>query len=61
VQRRHQRLNVGAFLKAGAVACGLGSWLTGDGHMPLDAIRDRTRRLRQIVRALQTGVSGQTV
>ncbi len=54
-------LNVGAFLKAGAVACGLGSWLTGDGHMPLDAIRDRARRLRQIVRALQTGVSGQTV
>lgn len=54
-------LNVGAFLKAGAVACGLGSWLTGDGHMPLETIRDRARRLRQIVRDVHSGFATQMI
>ncbi len=41
--------NVGAFIKAGAVACGMAGWLTGDGSMPLETIRQRARTLRRIV------------
>ncbi len=47
--------NVGDFLKAGAVACGMANWLTGDGHMPLDTIRHRARTLREIAEAARTG------
>jgi 2-dehydro-3-deoxyphosphogluconate aldolase/(4S)-4-hydroxy-2-oxoglutarate aldolase len=43
--------NVGDFIKAGAIACGLGSWLTGDGTASLDTIRKRARLLRDIVDA----------
>lgn len=38
-----------AFMKAGAVACGAASWLTGDGAMPLDTMRTRAKQLRQAV------------
>ncbi len=38
--------NVGDFIRAGATACGLGSWLTGDGSMPLETIQLRATRLR---------------
>jgi 2-dehydro-3-deoxyphosphogluconate aldolase/(4S)-4-hydroxy-2-oxoglutarate aldolase len=38
--------NVGDFIRAGAIACGLGSWLTGDGSMPVETLRLRARRLR---------------
>jgi 2-dehydro-3-deoxyphosphogluconate aldolase / (4S)-4-hydroxy-2-oxoglutarate aldolase len=40
--------NVGQFLKAGAIACGMANWLTGDGSMPLDTIRHRARTLKRI-------------
>jgi 2-dehydro-3-deoxyphosphogluconate aldolase/(4S)-4-hydroxy-2-oxoglutarate aldolase len=41
--------NVGAFLAAGAVACGMAGWLTGDGSMELDVIARRAALLRDIV------------
>jgi 2-dehydro-3-deoxyphosphogluconate aldolase/(4S)-4-hydroxy-2-oxoglutarate aldolase len=43
--------NVGDFIRAGAVACGLGAWLTGDGSMSLELISQRAHRLREIVDA----------
>lgn len=47
--------NVGDFLKAGAVACGMAAWLTGDGSMPLDLVAKRARLLRDIVTSVRTG------
>lgn len=47
--------NVGDFLKAGAVACGMAAWLTGDGSMPLERVAQRARALRAIVTSVQTG------
>ncbi len=47
--------NAGGFLKAGAVACGMAGWLTGDGSMPLDTIAQRGRQLREIVTSARTG------
>ncbi len=47
--------NVGDFLKAGAVACGMAGWLTGNGSMPLSQVASRARVLRQIVTSLRTG------
>ena len=44
-------VNVGDFIRAGAVACGLGSWLTGDSTAPLERIGQRSRILREIVDA----------
>ncbi len=41
--------NVGDFLKAGATACGMAGWLTGDGSMSLDLVGRRARSLREIV------------
>jgi 2-dehydro-3-deoxyphosphogluconate aldolase / (4S)-4-hydroxy-2-oxoglutarate aldolase len=41
--------NVAAFIKAGAVACGMAGWLTGSGSMPLDEIRRRAQTLTHIV------------
>ncbi|GAB4521509.1 MAG: bifunctional 4-hydroxy-2-oxoglutarate aldolase/2-dehydro-3-deoxy-phosphogluconate aldolase [Anaerolineae bacterium] len=38
--------NAHDFLKAGAVACGMAGWLTGNGHMPHDALRQRARQLQ---------------
>lgn len=49
--------NVGEFMKAGAVACGMANWLTGDGHMPLETIRQRARILRDIVEEVRSGQS----
>jgi 2-dehydro-3-deoxyphosphogluconate aldolase / (4S)-4-hydroxy-2-oxoglutarate aldolase len=40
---------VRAFIKAGAVACGAANWLTGDGSMSLDTIRNRAKQLREAV------------
>lgn len=48
--------NIPLFLKAGAVACGLAGWLTGDGSMPLDTVRDRARQVRAIVNSAK-GIS----
>lgn len=47
--------NVGEFLRAGAVACGMGGWLSGEGSTPLETIRQRGQRLVQIVREVRTG------
>lgn len=46
--------NVGAFIKAGAVACGVGGWLTGDGTMSLETTARRAQTLRDIVDAARS-------
>jgi len=53
--------NVGDFLKAGAVACGMANWLTGDGHMPLEMIGKRAHILRDIAEEVRTGQKHQVV
>jgi 2-dehydro-3-deoxyphosphogluconate aldolase/(4S)-4-hydroxy-2-oxoglutarate aldolase len=45
--------NARQFLQAGAVACGMAGWLTGDGTMPQETIRRRARLLRVAVEAAQ--------
>ncbi len=47
--------NVADFLKAGAVACGMAGWLTGNGSMPLTEVAKRARSLREIVTSLRSG------
>jgi 2-dehydro-3-deoxyphosphogluconate aldolase/(4S)-4-hydroxy-2-oxoglutarate aldolase len=47
--------NVGEFLRAGAVCCGLVGWLTGDGTWPHDKILARAKTLRRIVNEVRTG------
>ncbi|MEP7292778.1 MAG: bifunctional 4-hydroxy-2-oxoglutarate aldolase/2-dehydro-3-deoxy-phosphogluconate aldolase [Chloroflexota bacterium] len=47
--------NVGDFLKAGAVACGMAGWLTGNGTMPLEQVGKRAALLREIVTSVRTG------
>jgi 2-dehydro-3-deoxyphosphogluconate aldolase/(4S)-4-hydroxy-2-oxoglutarate aldolase len=47
--------NIGDFIRAGALACGMGSWLTGDGTWPTDEIARRARRLVDLVTAARTG------
>ncbi len=43
--------NVGDFIKAGAVAAGITSWLTGDGTTPPATIRERANALKDIIAA----------
>ena len=45
-----------AFIKAGAVACGAASWLTGKGDMPVEMIRQRAK---QLVTAVAEGRSSE--
>jgi 2-dehydro-3-deoxyphosphogluconate aldolase/(4S)-4-hydroxy-2-oxoglutarate aldolase len=47
--------NVGGFIKAGALACGMAGWLTGDGSLPLETIARRAQILRDIVDAARSG------
>lgn len=47
--------NAGDFLRAGATACGMAGWLTGDGSMPIETIQDRARTLRRIVAEVRSG------
>lgn len=47
--------NAREFLKAGAVACGMAAWLTGDGATPLETIRQRARLLRKAVEEARSG------
>lgn len=47
--------NAREFLKAGALACGMAAWLTGDGTTPLDTIRQRARLLCDVVEEVRTG------
>ncbi len=46
--------NAGEFIKAGAVAAGMSSWLTGDGTTPAETIRARAQALKA---AIATGRS----
>ena len=41
--------NVRQFLSAGAVACGMASWLTGSGTLDQDVIKNRAKQLRDAV------------
>ncbi len=43
------------FMSAGAVACGTAAWLTGDGSLPLETIRQRACTVRSIVDEIRTG------
>lgn len=54
-------VNVREFIQAGAVACGMADWLTGDGHMPLETIGQRARRLRQVVEEARSGIKGRVM
>ena len=45
--------NVPQFLQAGAFACGMAGWLTGDGTMPQETIGRRARLLREAVRTVR--------
>jgi 2-dehydro-3-deoxyphosphogluconate aldolase/(4S)-4-hydroxy-2-oxoglutarate aldolase len=44
--------NAPQFIAAGAAACGMAAWLTGDGTMPLTLMAERARQLREAVPAL---------
>lgn len=41
--------NAHDFLKAGALACGMAGWLTGNGQTPLQTIQQRARQLNSAV------------
>jgi 2-dehydro-3-deoxyphosphogluconate aldolase/(4S)-4-hydroxy-2-oxoglutarate aldolase len=47
---------VALYLKAGATACNTATWLTGDGSLPLETVRERGRTMRGIVDEARTGV-----
>lgn len=47
--------NTRDFLKAGAVACGVMGWLTGDGTLAPEVLRSRARTLRNAVTEARTG------
>ncbi len=47
--------NVGAFIRAGAVACGMANWLTGDGSWEAEEIARRARLLIELVAAARRG------
>jgi 2-dehydro-3-deoxyphosphogluconate aldolase / (4S)-4-hydroxy-2-oxoglutarate aldolase len=54
-------VNVRQFMEAGAMACGMGPWLVGDGKLPLDTIQKRARQLRDIILEVRTGHPRRTV
>ncbi|RMG86400.1 MAG: 2-dehydro-3-deoxyphosphogluconate aldolase [Chloroflexi bacterium] len=47
--------NARQFIEAGAVACGMASWLTGDGTWPPSRVRSRAFVLRNAVELARTG------
>ncbi len=47
--------NARQFIEAGAVACGMGSWLTGDGTWPPSRVRSRAFVLSNAVELARTG------
>ncbi len=47
--------NVADFLRAGATACGMAAWLTGDGSMPPERVAQRARVLREKVKSVRSG------
>jgi 2-keto-3-deoxy-6-phosphogluconate aldolase len=42
--------NTVEFLRAGAIAVGMGNWLTGDGTWSAEQIRQRARVLKEAIR-----------
>ncbi|HRF95525.1 MAG TPA: bifunctional 4-hydroxy-2-oxoglutarate aldolase/2-dehydro-3-deoxy-phosphogluconate aldolase [Aggregatilineales bacterium] len=46
--------NIPQFMKAGAVAAGMGGWLTGDGQMPEALMRSRAQALREGIAGVRT-------
>jgi 2-dehydro-3-deoxyphosphogluconate aldolase / (4S)-4-hydroxy-2-oxoglutarate aldolase len=54
-------VNVRQFMEAGAMACGMGPWLVGDGKLPLDTIQKRARQLRDIILEVRMGHPRRTV
>jgi 2-dehydro-3-deoxyphosphogluconate aldolase/(4S)-4-hydroxy-2-oxoglutarate aldolase len=46
--------NSADYLKAGAIACGMAGWMTGDGSMPMETLAHRARTMREIVTSLRT-------
>ncbi len=53
--------NAHAFIQAGAVACGMGGWLVGDGAWSASRLRSRARILVNAVRSAQGGVDEELV
>lgn len=53
--------NARAFIQAGAVACGMGGWLVGDGNWSASRLRSRARILVNAVRSAQGGVDEELV
>jgi len=43
------------YLQAGATACNTATWLTGDGSLPLETVRQRARTMRTVVDEVRTG------
>ena len=50
------------YLQAGALACNTATWLSGDGTLPLETVRQRARTMRAVVDEVRTGErSGMTI
>jgi 2-keto-3-deoxy-6-phosphogluconate aldolase len=49
--------NVGEFIRAGALACGVAGWLSGDGSWEAQEIARRARLLVEAVAAARRGAS----
>jgi len=47
--------NAPLFIKAGAVACGMANWLTGEGSMSTKMIQQRAHHLRILIDQARTG------
>lgn len=45
--------NTRAFIQAGAIAAGMGGWLTGDGNTPQETIRARAKTLKAAIEPLK--------
>lgn len=43
--------NTRQFIEAGAVACGIGSWLVGDGTLPEESLRVRAKQIKAAINA----------
>ncbi len=53
--------NARAFLQAGAVACGMGGWLVGDGTWSKSRLRSRARILVNAVQSARSGMEALTI
>ena len=53
--------NAREFLQAGAIACGMGAWLVGDGSWSKSQLRSRARILVNAVASARDGLGAQAV